>query len=307
MDIENKRILVTGGAGFIGSNLANRLATNNTVISVDDCYLGTPENLERSVDFRERSVLDSGLPTDVDVVFHLAALSSYAMHESNPQLGARINVEGFTNVVEQAREDGCDTIVYASTSSLYGTRETPSPESTPITVNTGYEASKRAREAYAEYFSNHYDMSLAGLRLFSVYGGYADAERHKGVYANIVSQFADDIARDVSPALYGDGTQSRDFVHVSDVVSAFVAAAANELDGVYNIGTGESYSFNSAIELINDELDADVEPEYVENPIPSDVYVKYTCADTTKFRRATGWRPRIGFHRGIELVCEPYR
>jgi len=101
-----ERVLVTGGAGFIGSNVANRLAADAEVVVVDDCSLGEPGNLDPSVEFRERSVLDPDLPTDVDTVFHLAALSSYAMHEADPQRGARVNVEGFVNVVEQAREEG---------------------------------------------------------------------------------------------------------------------------------------------------------------------------------------------------------
>ncbi|WP_122089223.1 NAD-dependent epimerase/dehydratase family protein, partial [Halalkalicoccus subterraneus] len=124
--MNGNRILVTGGAGFIGSNLANHLVENNDVIVVDDGYLGTPENLNDTVEFQEKSVLDDDLPTEVDVVFHLAALSSYAMHEDDPTKGARVNVEGFVNTVEQARDDGCNTVVYASTSSIYGNQTDPS-------------------------------------------------------------------------------------------------------------------------------------------------------------------------------------
>jgi UDP-glucose 4-epimerase len=304
--MRNNRVLVTGGAGFIGSNLANHLVTDNEVYVVDDGYLGTPDNLEEDVRYTERSVLEDDLPTDVDVVFHLAALSSYAMHEENPQQGARVNVEGFVNVAEQARQNGCDTIVYASTSSIYGNRTEPTSEEVDITVNTGYEASKMAREKYAEYFSNHYDMSMAGLRYFSVYQGYGGAEEHKGEYANVISQFVDDIANGTSPVLYGDGTQTRDFTHVSDVVRGTVLAAENELNGIYNVGTGERYSFNTVVELLNSELDADVDPEYVENPISEDVYVHDTCADASKLREATEWKPRISFEEGITQVCSTY-
>ncbi|WP_247002204.1 NAD-dependent epimerase/dehydratase family protein [Halosolutus gelatinilyticus] len=306
MELHDARVLVTGGAGFIGSNLANELADRNEVIAVDDCYLGTPSNLSDDVDFVEASVLDDELPTDVDAVVHLAALSSYAMHEENPRRGARVNVEGFVNVVEQAREDGCETVVYASTSSIYGSRTDPSPEGLDVTVNTGYEASKLARERYGEYFSNHYGMSACGMRFFSVYQGYGGAEDHKGEYANVIAQFADDIASGESPVLYGDGSQTRDFTHVSDIVRGLELAAAHELDGVYNLGTGESYDFNTVVELINDELGTDVEPEYVENPIPESVYVHDTCADSSKIRDETGWEPRIDFEEGIRRVCAQY-
>ncbi|EMA29576.1 NAD-dependent epimerase/dehydratase family protein [Haloarcula japonica] len=304
--MENQRVLVTGGGGFIGANLANKLAENNDVVALDDGYLGTPENVSEGVEYVEQSVLEDDLPTDVDVVFHLAALSSYAMHEDNPTHGARVNVEGFVNTVEQARDDGCDTIVYASTSSIYGSRTDPSPEDMDVTVNTGYEASKMARETYAEYFQNHYDLTLAGMRFFSVYQGYGGAEEHKGEYANVIAQFADDLASGDAPKLYGDGEQTRDFTHVDDIVRGLVLAAEHELNGVYNLGTGEAYDFNTVVEMLNDELGTDIEPEYVENPIPEDVYVHDTCADFSKIHEATGWEPEISFEEGIELVCAPY-
>jgi UDP-glucose 4-epimerase len=304
--MESQRVLVTGGGGFIGANLANKLAENNEVIALDDGYLGTPENVSEDVEYVEQSVLDDDLPTDVDVVFHLAALSSYSMHEDNPTHGARVNVEGFVNTVEQARDDGCDTVVYASTSSIYGSRTEPSPEDMDVTVNTGYEASKMARETYAEYFQNHYDLTLAGMRFFSVYQGYGGAEEHKGEYANVIAQFADDLANGDAPKLYGDGEQTRDFTHVDDIVRGLVLAAEHELNGVYNLGTGEAYDFNTVVEMLNDELGTDIEPEYVENPIPEDVYVHDTCADFSRMHDATGWEPEISFDEGIELVCAPY-
>ena len=304
--MQGQRVLVTGGAGFIGSNLANHLAADNDVVVVDDCYLGTPDNLDEGVTFHDQSVLDDDLPTDVDCVFHLAALSSYAMHEDDPRQGARVNVEGFVNVVEQAKAEGCETVVYASTSSIYGSRTEPSPESMDVTVNTGYEASKMAREKYAEYFSNHYDLSMAGLRFFSVYQGYGGAEEHKGEYANTVAQFTHKIANGERPKVFGDGSQTRDFTHVNDIVRGIELAADHELDGVYNLGTGQRYSFNTVVEMLNEELGTAVEPEYVENPIPEDVYVFDTCADSTKIREATGWEPDIDFEEGIERVCAQY-
>jgi len=304
--MNGKRVLVTGGAGFIGSNLANTLAEDNDVVVVDDLYLGTEENLDDAVEFHEMSVVDEDLPADVDVLFHLAALSSMAMHEENPQRGARVNVEGFVNAVEQFRQHGGDTVVYATTSSIYGDRAEPSPESMDVAARTGYEASKLARERYAEYYANYYDMSVAGLRYFSVYQGYNGAEEHKGEYANIIAQFADDVANGRSPEIYGDGTQTRDFTHVKDVVEATVRAAEEELTGIYNVGTEVQYDFETVVEMINDELGTSIDPTYVENPIPEDVYVHDTMADASKIREATGWEPDISFEEGIRRVCAPY-
>ncbi|APE95294.1 NAD-dependent epimerase/dehydratase family protein [Halodesulfurarchaeum formicicum] len=306
--MQGQRVLVTGGAGFIGSNLANTLAADNEVIVVDDLFLGTAENLIDQVDFRERSVLEDDLPTDVDVLFHLAALSSMQMHEDDPQRGARVNVEGFVNTVEQFVQDGGETVVYATTSSIYGDRTEPSPESMSVEARTGYEASKLARERYAEYYDNYYeDVTMAGLRYFSVYQGMAGgAEGHKGEFANIIAQFADDIANGNSPKIYGDGTQTRDFTHVEDVVDATIRAAENDLSGIFNVGTGTQHSFDTVVEMLNDALGTEVAPEYVENPIPEDIYVHDTLADATRMQEATGWEPSISFEAGIERVCEPY-
>ncbi|MFC3958837.1 NAD-dependent epimerase/dehydratase family protein [Halovivax cerinus] len=304
--MHDARVLVTGGAGFIGSNLANALVTDNEVIALDNGYLGTADNLVDDVEFVEADVLDDQLPTDVDVVVHLAALSSRQMLEENPRQGARVNVEGFVNVVEQALADGCETFVYASTSSIYGSRREPSPEDLAIEASTGYDASMLGRERYAEYYSNfHDDVTLAGMRFFSVYQGYGGAEAHKGEYANTVSQFADDVANGRSPVLWGDGSQTRDFTHVSDIVRGLELAADHDADGVYNLGTGDPYSFNEMVELINEALGTDVEPAY--EPVPIDNYVYHTCADSSRFRAETGWEPEIDFEDGVERVCAPYR
>ena len=303
--MENARVLVTGGAGFIGSNLANHLAADNDVIAVDDLHLGTPENLSDDVEFVDASVLDDDLPTEgVDVLFHLAAYSSYTMAEENKRAATRVNVEGFVNAVEQARDEGCDTVVYASTSSIYGSRTDPSPEELPVEARTCYEASKLAREQYGEYFHHHYNMTLAGLRFFSVYQGYGGAEEHKGEYANTVAQFTHKIANGERPNVFGDGSQTRDFTHVHDIVRGIELAADHRLQGIYNLGTGQSYTFNTMIEMINEELGTDVAPEYVENPL--EVYVHDTMADATKMREATGWEPEIDFAEGVARVCAPY-
>ena len=299
-------ILVTGGAGFIGSNLANKLAVQNEVIAIDNEYLGTPDNLNKSVDFRRIDVLDKDLPTDVDIIFHLAALSSYQMHKEDPVKGARVNVEGFINTIKQGVENGCKRVVYASTSSIYGSRKDPTSEAMVVEAHTGYEASKLARERYAEYFHNQYGIHMVGLRFFSVYQGYGGNESHKGKYANIIAQFAEKMANGIAPELYGNGTQTRDFTYIDDIVRAAQMVAEKEISGVFNVGTGRAVSFNKVVDMINEELGTNIEAEYVENPIPKSIYVHDTCADSTKIYEATGWLPKVELEEGVKRVCSEY-
>jgi UDP-glucose 4-epimerase len=302
--MDDSRVLVTGGAGFIGSNLANALADDNDVIALDDCYLGTPENLSDDVEFVERSVMEDDLPTNVDVVFHLAALSSRAMLEEHPREGAKVNVEGFVNVVEQAMADGCDTFVYASTSSIYDD-DLPSTEDENFVANTGYEASMLAREHYGEYYDTFYDdVTAAAMRFFSVYQGYGGSESHKGQYANTVSQWAAKMADGGTPVLWGDGSQTRDYTHVEDVVRALELAADHELSGPYNVGAGRNFSFNETVEMLNEQLGTDIDPEY--EPVPLKHYNYQQRSDPSKLQEATGWEAEIDFEDGIEGVCAPY-
>ena len=123
----------------------------------------------------------------------------------------------------------------------------------------------------------------------------------------MIAQFADDIAHGRSPVLYGDGTQIRDFTHVEDIVDGLVGASEAELNGIYNLGTSERYDFNTIVDLVNAELGTDIEPTYVDNPIPEEVYVHDTCADSTKIREATGWSPQISLEEGTKEVCAAYK
>jgi len=305
--MKGKNVVVTGGAGFIGSNLCNHLCKNNNVTAIDNEYLGDRENLDDDVEFILDDAVTVSIDFDVDILFHLAALSSYKMHEESTRKGARVNIEGFVNCVEECSDNGCDTVVYASTSSIYGSRTSPSKENIDVSVNTAYEASKMAREKYAEYYSTHRGMSMAGMRFFSVYQGYGGNEEHKGEFANIISQFADDISKSRSPVIYGDGTQTRDFIHVDDIVKGLEAAADNSLDGIYNLGTQDTLSFNEIVDEINNQLGKNITPEYVDNPIPEHVYVEHTMSDTSKMEIDTEWEPKISIEQGITQVCDHYK
>ncbi len=300
--MHDERVLVTGGAGFVGSTLANHLAGDNEVIAVDDLHLGTPENLNDDVDFVRASVVDDDWPADVDVVFHLAALSSRAMLEENPQKGTRVNVEGTVNVIERTREHA-DTVVFAGTSSMYDD-DPPAREDDPVEAATCYEASMLARDRYMEYYNDFHEISVASTRFSSVYEGYGGNEAHKGEYANTVSQWAAKMADGEVPVLWGDGSQTRDYVHVSDVARAMESVADHGLEGSYNVGTGRNFSFNETVDLLNEALDTDIEPDY--EPVPLTNYNYQQRFDVSKLQAATGWEPQVDFEEGVEMVCAPY-
>ena len=301
--MQDRRVLVTGGAGFIGSTLANRLAADNDVVALDDCHLGTPDNLNAAVTFVEGSVLNDDWPADVDCVFHLAALSSRSMLEDDPQRGTRVNVEGLVNVVERTRGHA-DQVVYAGTSSMYDD-DPPAHEDDPVTAATCYEASMLARDRYMEYYNDYYDdLSVASARFSSVYEGYGGNEAHKGGYANTVSQWAAKMADGERPVLWGDGTQTRDYVHVSDVARALERVADERLAGAYNVGTGENYTFNETVALLNDALGTDIDPAY--EPVQLRNYNFQQRFDVSKLRAATGWEPTVSFPDGVRRVCAPY-
>jgi len=299
--IAGNDILITGGAGFIGSNLANALAGRNDVVVVDDGSLGIEEALDADVELIERSVLEPDLPTAVDVCFHLAGLSSYSAHESDQTTGVRVNVEGFVNVLEQARKDGCRDVVYASTISVYD--DPTAPTGTTVAATTGCEASCLARERYAEYFASHYGMNVAGLRLTTVYQAYRNSHAGEPAYPNVVAELADTIAHGRRPVLYGSGERVRDFTHVEDVVRGLIAAANHRLTGIYDLGTGRGVTSNELVAMLADALDRPVQPTYVDRPTPDGVLPACGVADSSKFHAATGWQPEIPLESGIERVC----
>lgn len=256
-ELDLVKVLVTGGAGFIGSNLANSLVngveedkTSNrtnkspsvetneshlrdeldvrgcTVIALDDLSLGTLSNLSKKVRFVNGSVMNYDLvlklTKDCDYIFHQAALSSSPMFVDDPRQGMDVNIMGFMNVMEAAKRNNVKKVIYASSSSLYNGLPTPYRESDNIRPKTFYESSFYCRETIAQTYRLEYGLDSIGLRYFSVYG---PNEEHKGRFANNISQFIWDMAeKRKSPVIYGDGSQSRDFTFVEDVIQANILA-----------------------------------------------------------------------------------
>jgi UDP-glucose 4-epimerase len=218
------------------------------------------------------------------------------MYKEDPYLVGKTINEAIA-IFEYARKNQCK-IVYASTSSIYNRNPIPYKEDMPIHVTDYYTECRYAIERLARLYYDLYNVKSIGLRLFSVYG---PREEHKGKYANIVSQFLWAMLKDQSPIIYGDGSQTRDFIYVSDVVNAFILAMFSNIDcDIFNVGTGKNYSFNEVINLLNKYLGKDIKPIYKPNPIKN--YVYHTLADTTKAEKILGFKAKISLEEGIRNI-----
>lgn len=293
-------ILVTGGAGFIGSNLVEALLKNGEeVVVLDNMHTGSPANLvglKGSINLIQAGCNElPRLDLQPEKIYHLGIPSSSPMYKANPFLvGEAIN--GFISVLELARRSGA-RLVYASSSSLYSGLLPPHREDMSIAVTDYYTEARLAMERLAELYHRLYGVGSAGMRFFSVYG---PREESKKKYANMVSQFLWQMRRGEEPVIYGDGSQTRDFVHVHDVVRALRLAMESDYQGVLNVGTGRACSFNEVIGMINAELGTDIKQKYVENPIKN--YVRNTLADTGKCQKALGFQARISLEEGIRRL-----
>jgi len=291
-------ILVIGGAGFIGSNLVEELlASGEEVVVLDNMHTGSRDNLQGlkgNLKLIEASSNDlPGMDLHPDEIYHLGMPSSSPMYKNNPYLvGEAIN--GFIAVFELARK--CQArVVYASSSSLYNGLVPPHREDLDIQVSDYYTEARLAMERIAELYKRLYGISSLGLRFFSVYG---PKEKAKMQYANMVSQFLWQMQRGETPVIFGDGTQTRDFTYVKDVVKALCLAMKSDYHGILNMGTGKAYSFNEVIEILNQKLRSDVKPDYMENPIKN--YVSHTLADTTNLQNVLGFKAKYNLESGID-------
>ena len=301
--MEKKRILVAGGAGFIGSNFANTHRHKYEVIVLDNLMLGDPKNLEKGSHFIEG---DAGKEEDlakvgpVDYVINLAGTSSQPMFNGDGLISGYLNsVRAFLTVLEWARKNGTKKVLYASTSSLYANNPLPLVETQLVIPPNHYAVTKQLYESAARCYHHSYpDMDIIGFRFMSVYGPNEEA---KGAYANIISQFAWDIARDRTPLIYGDGTQTRDFTNVKDVVMGIALAMETEKKlgaDFFNIGTGRSVSLNEITDALYKAFGKEKKIEYIENPV-KEVYIRDQYADISKISSVLGFAPRVVLEDGI--------
>ncbi|RQW79086.1 MAG: NAD-dependent epimerase/dehydratase family protein [Methanothrix sp.] len=292
--------LVTGGAGFIGSNLVEELlAAGEDVVVLDNMHTGSPGNLDGlmgSLKVIRASCNDlPGMDLSPEKIYHLGIPSSSPMYKKNPYLvGEALN--GFTAVFELAKKSGAK-VVYASSSSLYNGLLPPHREDMTIQVADYYTEARLAMERMAELYKILFDVNSAGMRFFSVYG---PKEESKKQYANMVSQFLWEMREGKTPVIYGDGLQTRDFTYVKDVVRALRLAMKSDYHGILNVGTGKAYSFNDVIGILNEKLGVSIKPQYAINPIKN--YVKDTKADISKADNLLGFKAEFSLEEGIDAL-----
>ena len=301
------RAVVTGGAGFIGSNVARALLEDGHEVSiVDDLSTGASDRLPEGARFVQGDVADptiwDGVLAGVEVVHHLAARRAVSRSVDDPLGTDRANTFGTLVLLQAAVEAGVRRVIVTSSSSVYGAPDVfPTPETVPVRPRSPYAVSKVAGENYARVFSELHDIETVSLRPFNVYGPGQPLDSQ---YALVIPAFLGALRRGEAPEIHGDGTQSRDFTFISDVVDAFRLAATAPADAVngtvYNIGGGRTHTLLELLDLIRSTLGVDMEPTFVP-PRAGDV--QRTHADISAARIDLGYAPEVDLATGIKLTA----
>jgi len=309
------RVLVTGGAGFVGSHLVDSLVKYGfEVVVLDSFFSGKHENLgqvdERNFclvegDVRSKADLRKALK-NVDFVFHLAAIVNVPLSIEKPLLVNEVNVNGTLNVLEESLRADVKRLVYASSCAVYGDPvRVPVDEEHPTRPLSPYGVSKLVAEHYCRVFYEVYGLETVCLRFFNIYG----PRQSSGSYAGVISQFINSLRHGKPPIIFGNGKQTRDFVHVEDIVDACLLSLNSKgcVGESINIGSGVETSVNDLAEILIELFDSDVKPKYAQ-PRAGDI--KRSCASLNKAERLLGYQPKISLREGLkrlvkcDVVCE---
>ena len=301
-------VVVTGAAGFIGSNLTDALlVAGHDVLAIDDLSSGPAGDVASDARFRQADVADLDAMTEAfagrEVVFHQAAHRSVARSVDQPLASDHANTHGTLSVLAAARAAGVRRVVYASSSSVYGTAEVrPTPEIVAPRPGSPYAVSKLAGEHYARVYSDLYGLETVSLRYFNVYG---PRQRPDSAYAPVIPRFIDLLRRGEAPTVHGDGRQTRDFTYVGDVVRANeLAAVAPEAccsGRVLNVAGGTEVSLLDILDALGSHLDVEIDPTH---PAARRGDVRHTCADLAAARAAIGFEPAVSLADGLARTVD---
>ena len=293
------RAIVTGGAGFIGSHLVDALVSRGDEVTVvDDFSTGRREHLNPKAALLEHDIRER-CPFDADVVFHLAAQADVGTSVERPLFDAEVNVLGTLNVLEAARA-GRAAVVFASTGgAIYGDVQGPAAEDAPLRPVSPYGMAKLAAEGYVAGWRRVHGLRSVVLRFANVYGPRQSASLEGGV----IAIFLERLAAHEETTIFGDGEQTRDFVHVGDVVRSLIAAAEHD-DGIFNVGTGVETTVNRLHELCREASGIDVPPRHGPPRLGD---ARRSVLDVDRAERDLGWRPEVALADGLRLTWDSMR
>jgi len=298
------KVLITGVAGFIGSNLADRLVKENKykVIGIDNLSYGVKEQIPEGVQFHKIDIRDVKIYpffNNVDYVFHFAAKNCISDCQLDPVETADINVHGTVNVFEAARRANVKKVIYAESSALYeGSSVLPTPE-TEVKPQSFYSISKLATMYFAEAYSRFFNLNSTALRYFCVYGPRQDYRR---TIPPLFSAFIIKLLKGEQPVIYGNGEKRRDFIHVDDINEFHIQCMQDgrTTGKVFNLGSGMNYSVNEIYNIIAKLLKSEIKPEYKQD-LPGEALAN--LADIT-LAKSLGWNPKISLEEGLRSSIE---
>jgi len=306
------KLLITGGCGFIGSNIAEYFLENNlfeSITIVDNLSSGFIENIKnllekyQNLKFIEADLKDidvcRNITKNIDAICHQAATGSVPRSINNPFFYHKNNVDGFFNLLIASKENGCRRFVYASSSSVYGDSESlPKIENNTGNVLSPYAATKKINEIYANVFHKCYGIEIIGLRYFNVFG---ERQNPNGEYAAVIPKFINLVKNGESPTIFGDGSFSRDFTYVTNVVHANYLALTTTnqkcFGEVFNIGAGGRITINDIFYKICGIIGANITPNYHPNRKGD---IPHSNASIDKAQKMLGYVPEIGFEEGLQ-------
>ncbi len=307
-----KIAVVTGGAGFLGSHLVTRLLEKEwRVRVVDDLSSGALRNIAsvkddismKKANILDRAALEKAMAGS-DVVFHLAAKVSAAESMEKPELYARVNIAGTVNVLEAASKEEVGRVVFQSSAAVYGEEKSlPKKESSPLVPASPYAVTKLLGEALCQVYKDREGIETTVLRTFNIYGPRQDP---KSPYASVIPKFLDALSHGRRPIVYGDGRQTRDFIHVDDAVNALHLAATKKgaVGEIFNIASGKQTSVLELLDVMKKAGGWDVKPKF-EAERPGEVRHSYASID--KARNNLGFRPKVTLNRGIKNLVKESR
>ncbi len=307
--MKHKNILITGGLGFIGSHIADKLIADNNIIIIDNQSTGHLKNLKNpnheNLKIINQDICNTNfddLTSNIDYIFHLAAMANVPLSIKYPIKCSEINLNSTIKLLKSAADNDVKKVIFSSSSSVYGTNKNmPLKETEYLRPISPYAASKASCELYLKSFYESYDLNYTSLRYFNVFG---PRQSLNSEYASAIPNFINAILTNTQPIIYGDGEQTRDFIYIDNVVEANIAASKSDYNGIVNVASGVNISINELYELIRQLLKSDLKPKYLPKR-PGDI--KHSHADITNISKINMEIKQNNFKKEIEKTINWFK